>query len=578
MKQLPVYIVGMLLMLVSSCYKHHPYPAAMQQAVCLIDSLPDSALVYLEAYAENISQEPEETQMYYHLLRIKANDKLYITHTSDSLINRIVEFYKAHDDKERLTEAYYYQGSVYRDLHNAPQAVECFRAAAETGLSCPDKRVMSKIYGQIAALFAYQGLYKESWDAARLEYAYADTAQNFQGMAFALRNMARIYHVFGKPDSAALAYRKGYDLAIQNHANHTAYSILSELGGLYYEEKQFDSAYSILRQVLSHYSFPNANMLMGGVYYELGKPDSAEHYIRQVFKYGTLHNKTKAYEIFAKISAYRQDYIQAYQYMRKYVAYQDSIDFITKTQEVAKVNALYDYRTTQKENLRLKEKTTRQRNQITELLLLFVFLTAVGIIFYLRTKKKRRTVWEQTQRLMLLQENRYSQARKTLQAHEQKIKTLTEQLHSATLRNDELERTRAEAQKIALEAESKQLHQSIEEQKSQILYFEQSEIYLKFHRATNSRDLSEEDWAALQAEIDSVYSQFTHRLLVLYPRLSPIEIRICYLIKIGIPVSRIAGLLNRSVPAITAARTRMYKKLTGETGTAEKTDLLIIDL
>ena len=215
---------------------------------------------------------------------------------------------------------------------------------------------MSKIYGQIVAFFAYQGLYKESWDAARLEYAYADTAQNFQGMAFALRNMARIYHVFGKPDSAALAYRKGYDLAIQNHANHTAYSILSELGGLYYEEKQFDSAYSILRQVLSHYSFPNANMLMGGVYYELGKPDSAEHYIRQVFKYGTLHNKTKAYEIFAKISAYRQDYIQAYQYMRKYVAYQDSIDFIIKTQEVAKVNALYDYRTTQKRKPAVKRK------------------------------------------------------------------------------------------------------------------------------------------------------------------------------------------------------------------------------
>ena len=58
---------------------------------------------------------------------------------------------------------------------------------------------------------------------------------------------------------------------------------------------------------------------------------------------------------------------------------------------------------------------------------------------------------------------------------------------------DKVERTRAEAKKIALEAESKQLHQSIEEQKSQILYFEQSEIYLKFHRATNSRDLSEED-------------------------------------------------------------------------------------
>ena len=62
--------------------------------------------------------------MYYHLLTIKAEDKLYTRHTSDSLINLIVKFYDEHGDKNKLIEAYYYQGSVYRDLHDAPSALE----------------------------------------------------------------------------------------------------------------------------------------------------------------------------------------------------------------------------------------------------------------------------------------------------------------------------------------------------------------------------------------------------------------------------------------------------------------------
>ena len=71
---------------------------------------------------------------------------------------------------------------------------------------------------------------------------------------------------------------------------------------------------------------------------------------------------------------------------------------------------------------------------------------------------------------------------------------------------------------------------------------------------------------------------FTRRLLVLHPHLSELELRICCLIKTGIPVSQIAQLLNRSTPAITAARTRMYKKLTGKEGKAEQTDQLIMGL
>lgn len=96
---------GILVVLFTGCRRPQPYPAAMQQAIRLIETRPDSALLYLQKI-EHLNEEPEETQMYYHLLCIKAKDKMDVLPTSDSLINRIVAYYESHPDKERLTEAY----------------------------------------------------------------------------------------------------------------------------------------------------------------------------------------------------------------------------------------------------------------------------------------------------------------------------------------------------------------------------------------------------------------------------------------------------------------------------------------
>ena len=66
-----------------------------------------------------MQQAPEYVQKRYHLLTIKANDKAYITHTSDSLILSLVDYYEHGGDPVYLGEAYYYAGSTYRDLGDA---------------------------------------------------------------------------------------------------------------------------------------------------------------------------------------------------------------------------------------------------------------------------------------------------------------------------------------------------------------------------------------------------------------------------------------------------------------------------
>ena len=106
-----------------------------------MNARPDSALKMLQELEDSISIYPEETRMYWHLLTIQAKDKQYIVHTSDSLINSIVEFYERYGDKEKLMMAYYYQGSVYRDMNDAPRALKCFQKAIEINIPHNDLQI-----------------------------------------------------------------------------------------------------------------------------------------------------------------------------------------------------------------------------------------------------------------------------------------------------------------------------------------------------------------------------------------------------------------------------------------------------
>ena len=92
------------------------YPRVLLQADSLAGMMPDSALRLLGGWADSVWEAPEQVQMYYRLLTVKAADKAYITHTSDSLIRLVLDYYEQEGDRRLLPEAYYYAGRVYRDL------------------------------------------------------------------------------------------------------------------------------------------------------------------------------------------------------------------------------------------------------------------------------------------------------------------------------------------------------------------------------------------------------------------------------------------------------------------------------
>lgn len=91
---------------------------------------------------------------------------------------------------------------------------------------------------------------------------------------------------------------------------------------------------------------------------------------------------------------------------------------------------------------------------------------------------------------------------------------------------------------------------------------------------TNRVKLTDEDWVQLAYIVDDVYDHFTSRLTSV-TKLSPRDLKICYLIKLNVPMVNIASLLCVSKSAATLARQRMWKKIKGEDGTASQLDEFI---
>ena len=126
----PYFFLCLLLCCLCAC-GHGSYPAALHRADSLADACPDSARALLARWADSVAHAPERVRMYHALLTVKAADKAYVRHTSDTVIKDVVAYYEDGADPWLLPEAYYYAGRVYSDLGDAPQALDYFERAAE---------------------------------------------------------------------------------------------------------------------------------------------------------------------------------------------------------------------------------------------------------------------------------------------------------------------------------------------------------------------------------------------------------------------------------------------------------------
>ena len=491
-----------------------------------IDSVADNdaerALNMLDSIAPYMKNATKASRNYYELLKIKAQDKAYIPHTSDSTITRLVEYYENKGDKRLLPKAYYYAGRIYMDINNVPEALKYLQKV--TGTGDHNNQLTYKAYSQIGYIFLYQELYDKGIEAFKKAYDYNRKTGNKNNQIHELCGIAECYN--GKKQyTKALPYLKKA-LAISQDTDYKMmyYAILAQIANHYYNLKDYNTAKVYADKALNGVDSTNMRSvysIAADIYNAKGLTDSAVSLYQKLYGLNDVYAKQFASKKLIRYWLENGMSEKALKYITTYEIYTDSIEKIIQTENVAKINALYNYQSKEKENYELKIKNQEEKKQKFAIMFALVLSTIMlsGVIIWYKYKNK----------LMQLEMDKAELAEKNRILEEQKMM------------NDK-----------NLKIKSTEIYLTIKKKISE-------------HQDKNE-NITEKEWDRLDHEVNSIFNEFYKRVHNLIPEISQHEYKVCLLPKIGTRLTDIARLTNHSKEAINYTRKRLYEKAFGRKG------------
>lgn len=178
-KHLHSLLTLIILILTLSGCRHTP-DIRLTEIAGMVTDHPDSALRMLTRINPDSLHTPD--RHYHHLLTIKASDKAYILHTSDTLINSVIQYYADHGPDSLYCEALYYGGRVHSDLGDIPTAIDYYQQTLQHLPShMENTQFHSNVLGQYATSLSAMSLHKKSQTyyeaAAKIDSLLQDTTR-----------------------------------------------------------------------------------------------------------------------------------------------------------------------------------------------------------------------------------------------------------------------------------------------------------------------------------------------------------------------------------------------------------------
>ena len=583
MKEKVIYLL-LILLILASCAGNRKYDDLMQRADSIMNADDDSAKVAIRMLDGIKPQLPEFSQsqkMRYELLRHKAMNKACITFTSDSVMKKVVDYYDNHGSANERMLANYVLGCVYRDMYEAPMALEYYNKATEqadtTAADC-DYGTLYRVYSQMGFLFSKQYLPYQLLDAFGKAVKYAYLAKDTLNAIINYQNRENAYSYLGNKDSV-IAINLHAATMFKQIGNNYAAAIAFGCNYNYYVEKEdtlnalktFKAYFSTGYEGNSEYEDSKAYVLcQKGTYYMFtAQLDSAYNNLQQSLRlcksYSIKAATTKALaQYYAKVN----QPAMAMKYALQSSEYNDSDLIEARKTQLQQVQAMYDYGRNQEiaRMAELKAKRSTQMNYmiVFACVVLFLFLSYV-YRKQLALKKKRIAASKLVYEDCLLKLKRLQEEKAQLVAEKDKklAQIITEKENAIS--------------KLEAEIHNIQNKYSLSSMSDTDLILKDSSIYKKIKciEMHPKEEMYEEDWRKLADTIEEVIPNF---IPMLKNQVSYRDYRICLLIRLGISASLMARLLNLSDAAISKSRKTMLKKICDKEGKPKEFDEYVLHI
>ena len=583
MRNLLLIIFSLLLLAACTNSALRTQHSQLAKADSLCSVQPDSALALLSQLESEMLKADKATTMYYQLLRIKAADKAYITHTSDSLIQEVLQYYIRKNDRHHLPEAYYYAGRVCRDLGDAPQALDYFQKAIDILPTEDEYELKSRIYSQMGTLFYYQQMYDEALKCTRKCYDLDVLRNDSIGIIYDLRDIADIYRKIHKEDSALICYQSAYSISKQIRQENMYGMIVNQMVALYLHKGEFSIAKELLQNTLSCVNTPNKSStysIAAKLYQAIGMTDSATYYYNTLLDCGTIYAKEVAHRSLAEIAIKQNNKKLITTHLQSYLALHDSIQKMNQSESLHRIQSLYNYQLREKENQRLEIKNKEKERQIILIFWITLLLSASFIIYYQYSRRKREELKLQNLKLQHLKNEIYKKSQSYIENNMQRIAELEKEISKISVTNETLQKQLLE-QKELIKLETRQAEiKQVEHEKAKKRIKDTTIYRTLWKRLQNPKGIvfvTDEEWEEIRKVILEDYPTFIEKLNDIYS-FNPYEMQICLLIKMDFTPSAIAKLLKRPKETITSTRRRLYNRIFMEKGKPENWDAFIRSL
>ena len=324
-------------------------------------------------------------------------------------VEPLVQFFDDHGTSNDQMLAHYLLGRAYYEHGEAPMALQCYYDAldcADTTAQDCDYAQLARVFGQMAELFYYQGLYRQQLEFGRQSMKYALLAKDTLAALMSYEQESFAYSSLGMPDSSIFIIE---DVV----AKYNQYGYVSEaaiaLGGAitplldkgeYQKAKQYMDVYesksglfdaqgdiAVGREV--YYNFK------GQYYLNKGRLDSAEFYFRKELHEGKDFNNQGAAALgFAEVYQKKHNNDSAVNYALYAYAMGDSMYAHKAIQTIKRMQSMYDYTRNQEIARKEKENAAKEKRKLYFCISLFllVLTIAIYVIYGMREEKKKQRV------------------------------------------------------------------------------------------------------------------------------------------------------------------------------------------
>ena len=533
----------------------------------IVCSSPQEGLHELEKIpVDGLSKADKER---YNLLMIKSRDKLFITHTTDTVILEVIDYY-SNNDRHLYPEALYYGGRVYSDLGDKPSAIKYYQSALNI-LPENEKNIdlRSNLLSQIAQEYLFLSLHDEALIYLE-KVVKCDSIKNDSiNIAFDYGMIGEIYQRQKNPDKAELYYKKGLRHLADHHKKDKSFILIS-LAKVQLQKNNIDSAKIQIDKIItetadidtadSQQSDLRNSALSTAVqtYYKTGDFRAAYTHARELALSNSPLNRQTGFYILFKPEVMK--YIPTDSLVFFIKEYHKTLETRYKehdAQQVVMQNSRYNYETHERERLKAELREQKALGWLA-VAIIAALLLLTSALYYLDREKTR-----------LIELHKVVEDMEAIN----KIIMIDPASTNKMTQNQSSELSEAKERLIETLVEKVQKNETVTMSNDIV----NSDVVIKLKDDITDGNIPDNlPWDELNDVVKQAYPQFVIRLRFLSNgEITADEIKHCMLIKCGFTPGDISSLLHLKKNTLSYRRKKLCKLLSDKRLDTAKLDDMI---